>query len=190
MRFFVVVTARNLLRDYRLKNRRRGTYTCFRHFYCVCICMCPQARYNWKLTPSISSFFFNNYISRASREWIYGVALSRQCISYLPVLAMSPILISRRAIWTLPQYMAKYFRYLPVGCEIDNPRPFNHARDFRDTKSFVPSSNLLLYITTQVYTGIYIQFSLGQHRRKYRRYVLDKSQNILPPNDTWKQMKS
>lgn len=118
--------------------------------------MCPQARYNWKLTSSISSFFsffFNNYTSRTPRENGDTGALSRQCVSYLPVLAVSPILISRRAIWTLPQYMAKYFRYLPVGCEIDNPRPFNHARDFRGTKSFVPSSNLLLYITTQVYTG-------------------------------------
>jgi len=29
------------------------------------VSVCSQARYNWKLTSSISSFFFNNYISRA-----------------------------------------------------------------------------------------------------------------------------
>lgn len=127
-------------------------YVCIR----VCTCMYPEARYNWKLTPSTSSLFFfllfNNYTSRRASEDTMRILAN---IPYL-LLAMPREILEMRHLNTFTIWLNTSVIFLS-DARSTLPHPLNHTRDFRDAKSFgfpFERNPLLLYITAQLYTRV------------------------------------
>lgn len=97
------------------------------YFVWVCVCVCVsrsslQLKANTEYVFIFSSF--NNYTSRLTSEDTGAFARSR--VYSLSVLAISRD--TRDAPFEHFHNMAKYFRYLSAGREIDTPHPFNHTR--------------------------------------------------------------
>lgn len=123
----------------------------------MCVCVCPEARYNWKLTPSTSLFFLLLITTHLALR--AKIQAHLRVPAYIPYLYWRyPAILETHHLNTFTIWLNTSVIFLPDARLTRRIRLITQG-DFRDAKSFSPplSNPSLLYITAQLYTE-YVQF--------------------------------